>query len=92
MFTIDGTEFGNKTIAETAVTGWSLTNIDCTGGTETDAGTGITVTVDPGDTIICTFTNKKDATLTVVKDQTPRRPGLRLQRHRRGHRRRLQPR
>ena len=29
------------------------------------------VAVDPGETITCTFTNKKDAKVTIVKDAVP---------------------
>ena len=34
-------------------------------------GSTATLQVDPGDTITCTYVNKKDATVTVVKDAQP---------------------
>ena len=37
----------------------------------THAGHGDPVDVDPGETITCTYTNSKDATVTIVKDATP---------------------
>ena len=40
-------------------------------------------TVDPGDTITCTYVNKKDATVTVIKDAQPERPRTSPTPHRR---------
>ena len=37
----------------------------------TGHGSTATFEVDPGDTITCTYVNKKDATVTVVKDAQP---------------------
>ncbi len=69
VFTVSGAGFGEKTVSESAVAGWSLTDITCSEGS--DAGSTATIQVDPGDTITCTFTNKKDATVTVIKDAVP---------------------
>ncbi|HEU4526851.1 MAG TPA: hypothetical protein VFT80_02845, partial [Actinomycetota bacterium] len=73
--------FGTKTVTETVPTGWTLTNITCTGDTtgvligsdaDFDAGdTSVEVPIDAGDSVSCTFTNTKDATLTVIKDAIP---------------------
>ena len=53
-------------------TGWSLESSTCTGGTDTDpALNGITVNIQAGDNVTCTFTNNKDASLTVVKSASP---------------------
>ena len=71
-FVIVGGEFGSKTVTESAVAGWSLTDITCSEGSDT--GATATVQVDPGDEITCTFTNKKDATVTVVKNAIPNDP------------------
>ena len=69
VFTVSATASVPKTVTESAVAGWSLTDITCSEG-RTRAATA-TVTVDPGDAITCTYTNKKDATLTIVKDAQP---------------------
>ncbi len=68
-FTVSGTGFGAKTISETPVAGWSLTGLVCSEGTV--SGATASLTVDPGDVINCTFTNTKDATVTIVKDAVP---------------------
>jgi len=54
-------------------TNWNLDDITCEDagkqvGTADLGARKIDVNVDPGDTITCTFTNRKDATLTVVKE------------------------
>jgi uncharacterized repeat protein (TIGR01451 family) len=72
--TLDAPELaGTKTITETVPAGWSLTSVDCTGVTETtDLATRTTsFTVNAGDTVVCTFTNTKHASLTVVKVTDP---------------------
>ena len=58
----------------------------CTDTTATRAGNSVSFTVDPGDDIVCTFTNVKDATVTYVKaDQSGFGSGrLRLRRERHG--------
>jgi plastocyanin len=71
VFTISGTSFGQKTITESAVAGWSLTSLSCSEGTTSLGTRTATLQVDSGDAITCTFTNKKDATVTVVKDAQP---------------------
>ncbi len=71
-FTVSGTAFGAKTVTETALAGWSLTGLVCSEGTVT--GATASLTVDPGDVITCTFTNTKDATVTIVKDAVPNGP------------------
>ena len=76
-FTFSGAEFGSKTVTESAVAGWSNTSLDCSEGTVD--GSTATLDVDPGDDITCTYVNKQDATVTVIKDAQPeRRAGLRL--------------
>jgi hypothetical protein len=72
VFTISGANFGAKTVTETLpVTGWTLTNLVCSEGT-TNTATGVaSFTVDPGDAITCTYTNTKNATVTITKDAVP---------------------
>ena len=68
-FVIVGGEFGSKTITESAVAGWSNTSLVCSEGTVD--GSTATLQVDPGDEITCTYVNKQDATVTVIKDAQP---------------------
>ena len=44
------------------------------GTTTPPTGRTATLDVDPGETIVCTFTNTKDATVTIVKDAVPNDP------------------
>ena len=72
-FTIPAAQFGSKSVTEDDVNGWSLTSLECTGTSEHD-GPGEPddlFTVGAGDTIVCTFTNAKDATVKIVKDAQP---------------------
>jgi uncharacterized repeat protein (TIGR01451 family) len=70
-FTVSGDGFGQKSITEAALQGWSLTDADCTGAAATLEGTTLSFAVKPGDDITCTVVNKKDARVTVVKDARP---------------------
>lgn len=66
------TQGGTWTITESAIAGWTLTNVVCTGDTEWSLLTGVaTVQIDNGESVICTFTNTKHASLTVVKETDP---------------------
>ena len=67
---------GNRTVTETAVIGWDVTNIQITG--DTDGGSTIdipnrqiVIDVDAGENITVTFTNTKRGTVTVVKNAIP---------------------
>jgi plastocyanin len=76
VFTIGGSDFGAKTVTETLpVTGWDLTALACSEGT-TNLTTGVaSFTVDPGDTITCTYTNTKRGKVEVVKTVSGAAPG-----------------
>ena len=69
VFTVEGNQLGEKSVTEQASAGWSLTDVTCSQGTVD----GATVTVDlaAGDDVTCTYVNKKDATVTIVKDAVP---------------------
>ena len=59
-FTVSGTAFGAKTVSETAVVRWELTQISCIGDTEATVSLPtrtVTLDVDPGETITCTYRN-----------------------------------
>jgi uncharacterized repeat protein (TIGR01451 family) len=74
-FALNAGQLGAKTVTESVTAGWSLTNLACTGAgadSSTDLATRkATLDIDAGETVVCTFTNTKDATLTVVKDAQP---------------------
>ena len=64
--------FGSQTVTEGTVPGWTLSAINCNAAAEAQTdGQTVTVKVDPGDDITCTFVNKQDATVEIVKDATP---------------------
>ena len=72
VFMLDAAQLGAKTITENAPAGWSLTAVDCTGTTvEMVVGSTVSITVLTGDVIVCTFTNTKHASLTIVKQTDP---------------------
>jgi hypothetical protein len=73
---------GTRTVTESATASHTLTNIACTGATNStvtigadsdfDAGdTGISVVLAPGENVICTFTNTGNGSITIVKNAVP---------------------
>lgn len=71
-FNVSAAQLGAYTITESSVVGWTLTDVTCTG----DAGVvyanaGATLDVNSGESILCTFTNVKSATVTVTKVTDP---------------------
>ena len=74
--TFQSGQFGSKSVSEGSTTGWALTNVDCGSATDSDNTlAGVTVNLQPGDNVTCTYTNTQDATLTVVKETTPANSG-----------------
>ena len=74
-FTLDASELGAHSVTESLTPGWNLTNLVCTGG-GVDSSTSVanraaTLDIDAGETVVCTFTNTKGASLTVVKVTDP---------------------
>jgi hypothetical protein len=55
---------------------WQLAALTCTGGgPDTTAGGGLaTIGLDPGEVVVCTFTNAKDGSITIRKDAVPDHP------------------
>jgi hypothetical protein len=77
-----GLDDGVRTITETPVVGWTLSNIACTGATTSIVTVGAAGGFDPGDTAVtidinddenvtCTFTNTQQGSITIVKDAVP---------------------
>ena len=69
--TLTADDLGEKSITETQPDGWTLTDVTCTGTTQTDITDGVSFTVAAGDDIECTFTNVKDATVKITKVTNP---------------------
>ena len=70
---------GSYTVVETTLTGYDLSNISCTGASDSSIQIGVTNAFVPGDKnvvvgltsgedVICTFENTERASLTVVKE------------------------
>ena len=74
-FALTAAQLGAHSVIESAVAGWSLTDLECTGaGADSSTNTGTrtaTLDIDAGETVVCTFTNTKHASLTVVKVTDP---------------------
>ena len=74
-FNLNAAQLGAHTVTESAVAGWSLTDLVCTGAgadSSTNLGTRTaTLDIDAGENVVCTFTNTKHASLTVVKVTDP---------------------
>ena len=69
-FTFTGADAtGTKTITESAVAGWTLTNLVCTGGgaNTSTAGAVATIGLNPGEAVTCTYTNTQNASLDIEK-------------------------
>ena len=78
---------GPYTVRETAVAGWTLSDIDC-GANPSGGGSSylfqpsnmasfqagdisVDITLAAGDAVTCTFTNTEDGAITIVKDTVP---------------------
>ena len=74
-YPLNASQLGPKTVTESVTPGWSLTDLQCTGA-GADSSTSVanrlaTLDIDAGETVVCTFTNTKGASLTVVKVTDP---------------------
>ncbi|MCB0162882.1 MAG: hypothetical protein KDI79_01575 [Anaerolineae bacterium] len=75
VITFTSLQSGTYDITEASVPGWTLTNINCTGGDFTEPGGNTArVFLDPGEAITCTFDNTKLGRLLIQKVTAP--PGL----------------
>lgn len=71
-FSVSAAQLGTYTIAENAVIGWTLTDLNCSGDSAVQYDNAVaTLDVSSGETIICTFTNAKSPTLTITKVTVP---------------------
>ena len=64
-------------IEETPLTGWELISASCTGVTSSSPRlsgediVGVDLVIDPGQTVACTFTNRKLGSIVVMKETLP---------------------
>lgn len=61
------------TVTETVPEGWDLTDIDCEGseGSAEEEGDGVFISVEDSGSMTCTFTNTKQAHVTITKQTIP---------------------
>jgi hypothetical protein len=75
--TFNNLVFGNYTVTEAPVSGFSL-SIICldpdNGSTVNLATRTATIDLDPGENIACTYTNTQTGTITIIEDTTPNGP------------------
>lgn len=62
---------GTYTIAEDAVTGWDFDNLSCTGTGVVKNGASVTITLAPGASVSCTYTNRQQGKIIVSKVTNP---------------------
>ena len=76
--TFTGLAAGTYTVQEVNVPSeWQVVDLECVGDTDGDTTTGMalaSISLDPGENIVCTFTNAKVGSITIVKDSTPHHP------------------
>jgi hypothetical protein len=59
---------GEYNVDEVALEGWDLDSVNCDGGKDvTTTATGADIDLNPGENVICTFTNHQRATVIVTK-------------------------
>jgi hypothetical protein len=63
---------GDYTVTEIVPAGWELDNVVCTGGDYDSIANGVTIHLDPGEEVNCTFYDKaKPGKITIVKEADP---------------------
>ena len=68
---------GAYSVTELAEAGYDLTDVTCVGDdtADTDDSATALIDLDPGENVTCTFSNEKDASITIVKDVDPEPDG-----------------
>jgi len=62
---------GSYASTETVPAGWDLISIVCDDGNSSGAGATANFNVEPGETVTCVFTNRKDGKIIVMKETIP---------------------
>src|SRR5262245_29942784 len=68
--TFNNLKAGNYSVTEGAVSGWDLTNLQCSAGGTPDGATANT-DLSPGGSVTCTYTNTKRGSITIIKNAIP---------------------
>jgi len=70
-----GLSSGTYNVTETPLSGWDLTGLSCVdpdGGSSVDIGSGtVTIDLDAGETITCTYVNTQRGQITLLKTTSP---------------------
>lgn len=70
--TFDNLDPGQYIVTEMVPEDWELEDIECTGGTEIGfVINGVSILLEPGDAVVCTFLNTQPGSLTIIKDAIP---------------------
>ncbi|HEU0235176.1 MAG TPA: hypothetical protein VFR14_01915, partial [Candidatus Limnocylindrales bacterium] len=72
--TFENVVAGDYSVTEVAVPGWDLTGIQCVtagGSSATTEGATAGITMVPGGSVTCTYTNVERGSVTIVKDARP---------------------
>jgi hypothetical protein len=73
--TFTGLAAGTYTVQEVNVPSeWQVVDLECVGDTDGDTTTGMalaSINLDPGEHIVCTFTNARSGSITIEKDSEP---------------------
>ena len=70
--TFDALLPGDYDVSEAVPVDWVLAGVVCTGGDSTVAANGVQVHLDPGEDVVCTFTNVERGSITIVKETNPK--------------------
>ena len=64
---------GSYSVVEGTVAGWDLTGLTCNdaNGSVSPGTRTANITLDPGETVTCTFTNTKRGSIKIIKDAVP---------------------
>jgi hypothetical protein len=62
---------GTYTVEELPTDGWTLTKLSCDDADSSETGATATISLASGETVVCTFTNTKDAVDNPPVDDTP---------------------
>jgi hypothetical protein len=63
---------GDYDVTEVAASGWELDSVVCTGGDSSSIADGVTIHLDSGEDITCTFSNEEqEGSIIIVKETDP---------------------
>ncbi|MDX1747534.1 MAG: hypothetical protein R3324_16490, partial [Halobacteriales archaeon] len=62
---------GTYSVSELVPEGWQLTSIECRDASTSSITDGVSITLEAGEDVTCTFNNREDSSITVVKKTVP---------------------